>query len=219
MKITEAELQERRERIIEMAFGRFCEHGIEKVTLSDIAKASRVGDSTIYRYFGTKPKLVSYTLNTLWRTVSLEIEEAIEKTEGFDRMNGFQQTEVRLNTLCNLYEIHAKYVLFSYEAKLYLQRSGEQYTVGMIDHMMEEIKGPSIASLKKGVKDGSIRLWADEEDVFYAVWGCVRGYIGKIVVYSGLCMNQDPWKSRYGLVVNGMLRLLKNTDSPTPGTV
>ena len=38
MKITEQEFLKRKERIIETAFHLFCGNGIEKVTLTDIAK-------------------------------------------------------------------------------------------------------------------------------------------------------------------------------------
>lgn len=215
MKITEAESKERRERIIHTAFDLFCERGIEQVTMSDIAKASRVGDSTIYRYFGTKPLLVYSALSILWHRINLKLEQYMEQAGPLDGMTGLRQTEVRLHVFSYLYTKHANYVLFSYEAKLYLQRNGIQLTKDELDEMMYDLKEPCMASLKKGMEDGSIRVQIDPEDLFYAIWGCVRGYIVKIVIYSGLCVDHGPWESRYHLVIDGILHALQ---TPEPDT-
>ena len=54
MKITEAELALRKEQIIHAAFKLFCKYGIEKVTIKDIAKAAKLSESSIYRYYENK---------------------------------------------------------------------------------------------------------------------------------------------------------------------
>ena len=205
MKITEAELQLRKQRIMDASFALFCRYGIDKVTLSDIAAKAHVGDSTIYRYFGTKPLLVRDTLSVLWRAIGEQLEAAAETTAHFACLTGFEQLAIRLASFRNLYLDNADYILFSYEAKFYLQRNNIQISPDEYDLLMHEIKGPCIATLDKGKADGTIPLREDSEDIFYAIWGAVRGYIVKIVIYEGLCRDHSPWESRFNLLVKGIL--------------
>lgn len=210
MKITEQEKQRRKERIIQIAFQLFCEKGIEKVTLVDIAKKARVGETTIYRYFTNKPQLVLQTISVLWKEIGISLEEKAEATENYKTMTGFEQLKVRLEGCKKLYLENADYVLFSYETKLYLQRNQIQLTQQQYDGLMYEIKKPCIAALDKGKADGSIPTIEDSEDLFYAIWGAIRGYVVKIVIYEALCRDGSPWEKRYDILEEGLLCALKS---------
>lgn len=208
MKLTEQETAQRKERIIETAFHLFCRHGIDKVTIADIAKNAQVGEATIYRYFTSKPMLVFHTLNILWEEISGEIEKRVDETEGYDQMTGLQQISVQLNSCRQLYEKRADYVLFSYESKLYLFRNQIFLSMEQYDALMKEIKIHCVSALERGKKDGSIPAARSSEDLFYAIWGAVRGYIVKIVIYSALCQEESPWEQRYRILEDGVLSAL-----------
>lgn len=208
MKITEEELKRRKDRIINTAFCLFCQRGIEQVSLADIAKQAKVGNSAIYRYFTNKPQLVLATLSVLWRSIGLQLERQAENTKNYDQMTGWEQCFVQLEGYRRLYVENADYVLFSYESKLYLQRNGVSLSKHQYDHLMEEIRDPCIAALDKGKADGSIPATQSSEDLFYAIWGAVRGYIVKIVVYEALCRDENPWEGRYNILEDGILSAL-----------
>lgn len=208
MKITVEEQERRKKEIINVAFSLFCERGVEKVTITDIARRANVGDSTIYRYFTNKPLLVLNTLNALWKAVGESLEIAAEDMDDYENMSGYMQIEAWLECCRRLYEDNSEYVLFSYEAKLYLLRNGIKLTRLGYDALMESIKEPCVAALNKGKADHTIRVRDDSEDLFYAIWGVIRGYIVKIVIYRSLCEGECMWEGRYELVKNGILRAL-----------
>ena len=210
MKITSQEKEQRKERIIQTAFQLFCEKGIEQVSLSDVAKQAKVGEASIYRYFKTKVQLVFYTLDFLWKEISATLEEGLEEIENFDLLTGYEQFKARIGCYKKLYTNNADYVLFSYEAKLYLRRNHVQLKKEEYDIMMVEMRERCMAALNKGKLDGSIPVEKDTEDLFYAIWGSVRGYIVKIVVYDTLFEGGGPWEQRYDVMEQGILCALKS---------
>lgn len=209
MKLTEQETQRRKQRIMDTAFRLFCEKGIENVSLTDVAEQAEVGASTIYRYFTNKPSLVLATMSVLWKSIVSQLEGYTGEGEAFSQLTGYEQLAIRLESFRRLYLDNGDYVLFSYEAKLYLQRNGIELSRGEYDVLMEELRAPCMATLEKGKADGSICTQADSEDLFYAIWGAVRGYIVKIVIYKALCQDHGPWESRYGLLVDLVLSALR----------
>lgn len=209
MKLTEAEIKRRRENIIMTAFHLFCERGIVDVTLLEIARASHVGETTMYRYFGTKTQLVLEAFVMLWDSIMSSVQESVENQEAYHALTGYEQISVWLDAFRQLYQNHADFILFSYEAKLYLLRNHINLNQSQQDVLMHAIKEPCIAALYKGMEDGTIPITDPPEDVFFALWGAVRGYIVKIVVYDALYGENSPWESRYTIMENGVLAALR----------
>lgn len=214
MRLTEDEMQKRRENMILTAFHLFCERGIENVTLLEIAQAAKVGESTIYRYFETKTALVQQAFIKLWDSIMAQVEESVNRTAEYPSMTGFQQIKVWLEAFRQLYQYNADFILFSYEAKLYLLRNNVTLGRNYQDALMHSVKGPCIAAFEKGKADGSIPVKLPSEDIFYAVWGSVRGYIVKIVIYDKLFQEDSPWESRYSVMENGILCALSSGWDP-----
>ena len=52
------EMAAKNQRILEEGFAIFAEHGIDNVTMSDVAKGAGIGISSLYRYYKTKTELV-----------------------------------------------------------------------------------------------------------------------------------------------------------------
>lgn len=211
MKLSQDEMQERRETIIQTAFNLFCERGIEHVPVSVIAKAANVGETTVYRYFENKPVLVLETFIKLWDLIMERVVESVEKNNDYHVLNGYQQIRVWLDSFRQLYQNNADFILFSYEAKLYLLRHGVRLNQFQQDALMQAIKKPCMSALEKGKADGSIPVkQRDNEDLFYAIWGAVRGYIVKIVIYDSLYEGESPWESRYEVMEHGILSSLES---------
>lgn len=205
MRITEEERLFRMQKIVRIAFQLFCERGIEHVSLVDIAKAANVGETTIYRYFKNKARLVVSTMEVLWGEIGDILNNQADSTEGYAELTGFEQLKVRLHSYKKLYLVYKDYVLFSYDAKMFLLRHQVKMTIRQYDGLIGAIKAPCIKALEKGKEDGSINVAADSEDLFYAIWGTIRGYVVKVVVYGELYGKESPWEKRYDLMEQGIL--------------
>lgn len=210
MKLTQEEMQERRKTIVMTAFQLFCERGIEDVSLVEIAKAANVGETTIYRYFENKTTLVLEAFIKLWDMIMRQVEQAAEHYDNYYALTGYDQIAVWLDAFQQLYQNKADFILFSYEAKLYLLRHKIKLNSIQQDALMHSIKPPCLAALEKGKADGSIPILEDSENVFYAMWGAIRGYIVKIVIYDSLYGEDSPWESRYQVMKTGILSALRS---------
>lgn len=192
MKITEAEMLQRRDRIIFSAFRLFCQRGIERVSVEDIAKRARVSEKSVYRYFNTKPGLVLEVTHTLWKRIACELRSTVE--QDFSCMSGVQQLETLLHAFRCLFEKHADDILFSYEYKLYFIRRSTKVQQKAIDDVLAPVKLLYLRALQKGQNDGTITCSFSPEELYTAIWGFMRGYVLKIVLYDRMYEGENFWK-------------------------
>lgn len=204
MRITEEERQERREMMIQTAFRLFCNYGIESVSMSEIAKKAQVGENTLYRYFNTKGKLVLAAFVKLWDTIMHNVESVVENVPDYDDLTGYEQMRIWIRGFQHLHKEDKEFVLFSYEAKLYLLRQNIKMDISVQDILMHTVRDSCLKALNKGKEDGSIPVKENSEDLFYAIWG----YIVKIVIYGELYGEDSPWEKRYEMMEKGILSAL-----------
>lgn len=210
IRLTEEAMQERRKAIIHAAFRLFCDHGIKIVSLSMISKKAKVSENTIYRYFGNKEKLVLEVFVILWDNAMQSVEQIVDRVPNYEAMTGYGQIQVWIEGFRHLYEIDRELLLFSYEANLYLLRQNIKLSKFHQDTLMKSFYSHCLAALEKGKEDGSIPIKENCEDVFYAIWGAIRGYTAKIVIYQLLYGEDSPWESRYQTMENGILSALRS---------
>lgn len=210
MRLTEEEMDARREAIIQNAFQMFCERGIEAVSLIEITKAARVSENTVYRYFGSKENLVLEAFIKLWDNIMSGVERRVESVPNYFELSGYEQIRTWIGEFRQLYQVDKDFVLFSYEAKLYLLRHKVRLDHFQQDVLMHSIREPCLAALEKGKRDGTIPTQENSEDLFYAIWGSIRGYVVKVVVYHQLYGEDSPWESRYQTMADGILSALSN---------
>ncbi|MCD7992001.1 MAG: TetR/AcrR family transcriptional regulator [Clostridia bacterium] len=214
MRLTEKEIQERRECMILIAFRLFCDRGIENVSMLEIAQKAQVAENTLYRYFGNKEQLVLEAFVKLWDTIMQNVERMVGSIPNYASLTGYGQMQVWIEGFRHLYKIDREFVLFSYEAKLYLLRHNMKLDKFQQDALMQSFRGPCLAALEKGKADGSIPVKESSEDLFYAIWGSIRGYVVKIVIYGKLYEEDNPWESRYKVVERGILSALSSGWNP-----
>lgn len=210
MRINESDMRKRREVMIDQAFQLFCERGIEDVKMSEIAKRSGAGEATIYRYFGNKEQLVLEAFVKLWEMIMGKVYESVAGTDDYASLSGYEQIKTWIEAFRYLYQNKGEFVLFSYEAKLYFLRHKITLNKFQQDALMQAFHEPCLAALEKGKQDGSILAHQENEDLFYAIWGTIRGYVVKIVIYDKLYKEDSPWESRYQIVMDGILSALKS---------
>ena len=210
MRLTEEDMKQRRDFIIENAYLSFSTKGIQMVNIRKIAEDSKVSENTIYRYFDNKEKLVLETLVYVWNGIMTEIETEVNATKDYLSKSGFEQIQIWIQQLKELYKQKKEFVLFSFEAKIYLLRHKEKLDAQHRNVMLERVHYGLLAAIDKGKADGSITIQRDSEDIFYAIWGTLRGYIAKIVIYGELEDEDSPWEKRYDVVETGILCALEN---------
>ena len=209
MRLTQEDMERRRETIIQTAFQMFCERGIEAVSLIEITQRSKVSENTVYRYFKSKENLVLEAFLKMWDTIMSGVEQDVERAPHYAELSGYEQIHAWISGFRRLYLQNRDFVLFSYEAKLYMLRHNIKLNRCQQDILMHTIRGPCRAALEKGKRDGSIPTDQDSEDLFYAIWGSIRGYVAKIVIYDELFGEESPWESRYQIMQEGILCALR----------
>ena len=65
-------MEKSKQRVLACSFKMFAEHGIESVTMPDLAKASDIDRSSIYRYFPTKADLVIAISSNVWENITTQ---------------------------------------------------------------------------------------------------------------------------------------------------
>lgn len=71
----------REERIIEAAQELFIKHGIDRVTVSDIAELANIGKGTVYKHFLSKNEILMRILLNYERNITDNLKHGIEDTE------------------------------------------------------------------------------------------------------------------------------------------
>ena len=71
----------REESIVESALELFLEHGIDKVTVSDIAARANIGKGTVYKHFLSKNEILMRILLDYERNITANLKSGIEDTE------------------------------------------------------------------------------------------------------------------------------------------
>lgn len=207
MKITEAELAMRRERIIDEAFHLFLKHGIDGVSMKEIAAAAGVSEKSIYRYFGTKPELISMAVVTLWDKIVQELCSVVD--DNYYQKSGYEQLSMLLDGTRILFEKHSDYVLLSYDYKLFLARNkgNPDATHPDVQLIINPIERSYIDAIKKGQLDGTVTTKYKTSDIFVSAWGLIRGYTVKVAVYGALMDGEeDPWRAHFDTAKDIVLR-------------
>lgn len=193
MKISESELQSRKDRIVHRAFELFCQKGIDQVSMEEIAKAADVSVISVYRYFNNKSQLLLITQEMLWKEALQNVNSYVISNDAYSRKTGFQQIRDLINGFEKLYQLHGEYLLFSSYYKLYLAREGLLLNGKKLDEMLAPIRSVFLKALEKGQRDRSLTLPCGLESTFCCLWGTLWGYVGEMVVYDHILDGENQW--------------------------
>lgn len=156
----------RREQILRESFRLFSEHGIESVTMPDIAKASGVGRATLFRYFGSKLDLIIEVGAWAWRQYYKDYGSR-NNTAGFAGMTAAEEFELFLDFFLDLYRNHSEVLRFNQYFNIYVKGAKasadklESY-IKMIDAVADRFHSIYI----KAESDGTLRTDVSEKEMF-----------------------------------------------------
>lgn len=167
------EKEQRREAIINAAEAVFAEHGFESSKMEDVAKHARVSRALVYLYFGSKPELHFAICLRALRELHARHQVAASSTpRGYDQ----------------IVAIGRAYVAFAEQQPLYFSalsrfeaHQPETVAPGSSERAVLEagtaLHEITVASLKQGMRDGSIRKLSKPMLVAMTLWSFTHGAI------------------------------------------
>ena len=148
---------QRSDKAVAAAAKLFMERGIEDVKMTDIADESGVGVATLYRYFGTKPRMVTEVMTYLWEEIT-ELFSGVFDSPEFLGQTGLKQLNDLMRMFIVLYQAHTDFMKLVGEFDRYIIR--EQIPKSELADYEQAIVNfypvPEHA-YKQGLADGTVR--------------------------------------------------------------
>ena len=153
-ELNELQKEVTRQRILETGFRVFAEGTIEKVKMSDVAKAGGVGTTTVYRYYKTKPELVLAISTWAWERY---LDQVIRKIDSVE-LTAAEEYEYFLDTFLDMYRNHRNLLRFNQFFNVYVQN--EEIPLEVMKPYFEVVKKLEdrfAALYERAEKDHTIR--------------------------------------------------------------
>ena len=81
--ISPRRMQDRYDAILDAAKGIFADKGFDGTSIADIARAARISDGLVYRYFRNKRELLYEVLRKFYERILLDLETQVFRHDGF----------------------------------------------------------------------------------------------------------------------------------------
>ena len=179
-------VEKNRQRVLECAFTLFAEHGIDSMSMPEIAKAVKMDRSSIYRYFPTKLDLAVAISANMWKQYTAL---QYERTE-INMQTAAQRYEFWLDRFLDLYRDHRDLLRFNQFFNVYVANTEapaekmEPYT-GVIAELEKQFHDV----YELGRKDGTLRADIPEKSMFsvtlHLMLAAVTRYAVGLVYQSG----------------------------------
>ena len=180
----------RTESAVKAAAELFLQNGIESVKMTDIAEESGVGVATLYRYFGTKDKIVIDAMTYLWNEMG-KLFSGVFESEVFLKQTGIKQIGDLLRMCLVLYEAHQDFLRVLGEFDLLILRENippealTEYEKSIINFY------PAFErAYQAGVADGTVRTLPDFRQ-FYLAYAHALIELGKKLVQREILLSDD----------------------------
>ena len=173
--------------IIEEACRMFLEKSICGVTMSDIAKEVGVGDATMYRYFGSKQRVVMAVAVKLAKEVYEKYFENQGNKSGYEKIKDFYYRYLEI------FKEHNSYFSFIREFDAFVLTEAKE----KIDYETEIdlFKNKFVEAYVWGAQDGSVKKIENVELFYYSTTHALLN-LCKTLSYSGVLVSQDERTSK-----------------------
>ena len=144
----------------------FLKNGIEDVKMTDIADASGVGVATLYRYFGSKPRMVTEVMTYLWDEINEMFSGEFDSKE-FMQRSGIEQLSDLMHMFLTLYESHSNFMKLLGEFDRFILREQiPKEDLWKYERSIINFYPVIVRAYEKGLKDGTVRR-LDNFKMFY----------------------------------------------------
>ena len=203
------EMAAKNQRILENGFRIFAENSIEKVTMSDVAKAAGVAVSSLYRYYNTKPTLVVAISTWAWNEYTKENARKATESGKPDR-TAAEMFDFYLESFLDLYYNHKNLLRFNQFFNTYLlsETVSEEERVPYID-MIRGLEARFGKIYDKGLQDGTLRTDIPEKQLFSLTLHLMLAIVTRYA--TGLIYQNDETDAETELWMQKELLLAKFT--------
>lgn len=168
LKYLQEEKNSRRRSVVLTAAAVFLTRGIDEVKMTDIASECGLGVASIYRYFGTKTKLLISVGELLWGDVRVLFDE-VAAAEDYPEKSGFDQLFALFSVYETIFLYHKGFMKFlrDFDATM-LRENVPKVELAAYERGLFEFYGYFKAAYTKGVIDDSVRDDIDFELFYYS---------------------------------------------------
>jgi len=105
MNNTMSKREQKKQTILDMARKIFSRFGLNKTTMDEIAKATRMGKATLYHYFSSKEQIFAEVIKEESRILKDKLDDALENAKTpQEKLRSYIITRIKyLNVLANTY--------------------------------------------------------------------------------------------------------------------
>lgn len=145
--------------LVDIATDLFMCKSIQDVTIKDIAVSAQVGEATVYRYFGTKQKLVVLSAMKIQEIVNSDYFKPSKDLSGYENLEVFYQSYLKI------FKKHPGFYKFLNEFDIYMSgdRSG---ILDVYEEAIDQYKNIFMGAYEQGLKDGTV-IEQKDIDLFY----------------------------------------------------
>ena len=159
------EMTERQKEIVEKAIKLIAEHGIQSVTIKNLAYEIGVSEPALYRHFKNKFEILNAVIEFFILKAQPAIKKLHESEEPLIRIENFIKTHFNIfNENNNLGRVIFSESNFQNEAKL----------LGKLTNLMDKSRARLEAVIIKGQNSGQIRSDIDASSLFRIIIGSLR---------------------------------------------
>jgi AcrR family transcriptional regulator len=207
-----AHRENQREWILEVAENLFTQHGIEAVTLADVAKAARLTKATLYRYFSSKEEMAQEIFKVVTRGWGERNEREVWALPG----DGYAYVERFVTSHFNYLFQNSREARFVAEFNYkYAQAWPAELMTQLLTETLSTERQRLFDSIRTGQKDGSLRTDIDPEVMIAAIFNFNSGMLSRVGEMG------DKLEGEYGLSLEAIFsqvsRIFLDGLKPCPG--
>lgn len=185
-----------RDWILSVAEELFIERGIEKVTIEDIATATRLTRATLYRYFPGKEQIA----HEIFRAITKSWAERTQREVWNQPGDGYTQIQRFLFSQLNYMLSSPREVRFISEFNyLYAKEWPVEVMVQLLSENLDEDRQRLLDCIRQGQADGSIRKDSDPKIILAAIFNFSSAMLSRVGEMG------DKIASEYGLSLSVIL--------------
>jgi AcrR family transcriptional regulator len=207
-KIYHSHRENQRERILEVAERLLIQKGIDNVSLSEIARETRMTRATLYEYFPNKQEMAWAIFQKIMEDIYVAHASDLSLPQG----NGFQRLENFMGMLVGLLETHPEHLRFIVEFNTLYAREGNPARVrqgwaGGYD-MLTQI-------IREGKTDGSLRQDLNPDLLAAALLNLTAGMNSRFALLGELIHEEygQPVQDMYREICRAFLRGIQSSVS------
>lgn len=173
--------------IIDEACRMFLQDSIAGVTMSDIAKEVGVGDATMYRYFGSKQKIIMSVAVKLAKEVYENYFQNQGNKTGFEKIKDFYYSYLEV------FKTHNSYFSFVREFDAFFLTEAKEKVD--YEYEIDLFKNKFVEAYVWGAQDGTIKKIDNVELFYYSTTHALLN-LCKTLSYNGTLISQDERTSK-----------------------